>query len=203
MKKILLINGHPRENSLCDILVIQYIDGARSKNAQVKVLNLRNLNLEPWIKYDWNANHDSIPTSEDLIKAQELISWCHHIVFAFPTYWSAPPALMKLFLEVIVVSKFAFKYQKPKKLIFVKIPVWDKLLKGRTASIISTMDTYPIIMHLILKDPVGKMMHAVLAFTGIQLKRKYFFGSVKLSSDEQKKKWLLNAYKIGQREAEN
>lgn len=201
VKKILVINGHPRKDGLCNILVHHYIEGAKSKKAEVKFLDLRELNLEPWLKYGWDANHDSIPMSEDLIRAQELISWCHHIVFAFPTYWSAPPALLKLFLEVIIVSKFAFKYHKPRKIFWGKAPVWDKLLKGKTASIISTMDTYPFVMYLILKDPVGKMMHAALEFTGIKLKHKYYFGSVKLSSDKQKEKWLIKAYRIGQRES--
>ncbi len=203
MKKTLIINGHSREGSLCDTLVQQYIKGAKSQNAEVKILSLRDLNLEPWLKYGWNANHDSIPITEELIRAQELISWCNHIVFAYPTYWSAPPALLKLFLEVIIVSKFAFKYHKPRKMFFGKLPVWDKLLKGKTASVISTMDTYPFVMYLILKDPPGKMMYAVLGFTGIKLKHKYYFGSVKLSSDEKKKKWLIKANRIGQKESKN
>jgi NAD(P)H dehydrogenase (quinone) len=203
MKKILLINGHPRQGSFCDILEQHYIEGAKSQNAEVKTLSLRNLNLEPWLNYGWEANHDSVPLSEALLSAQELITWCNHIVFVFPTYWSAPPALLKLFLEVIIVSKFAFKYHKPRQLFFGKLPIWDKLLKGKTASIISTMDTYPLIMYLILKDPVGKMMYAALGFTGIQLKHKYYFGSVKLSADEKRKKWLLKAYRIGQKESKN
>ena len=88
-------------------------------------------------------------------------------------------------------------------MIFFKLPIWDKLLKGKTASIISTMDTYPLINYIILKDPAEKMMRVLLAFTGIKLKHKYYFGSVKLSSDGLKKKWLTKAYKIGQKEGKN
>lgn len=200
MKKILVINGHPREDSFCDNLARRYIEGAISKKAEVMVLDFRELSLDSWLKYTWAANHDSVPMSQDLLKAQQLISWCNHIVFVYPTYWSGPPALLKLFLEVIIVTKFAFKYHKPIKTPLAKIPVWDRLLKGKTASIISTMDTYPLVMRLILKDPGGKMMYAALGFTGIKLKHKYYFGSVKLSSDTQKKRWLNKAYKIGQKE---
>jgi NAD(P)H dehydrogenase (quinone) len=132
-----------------------------------------------------------------------LILWCDHLVFAYPTYWSAPPAQLKLFLELVIVSNYAFKYHSPLKILFAKIPVWDRLLKGKTASVISTMDTYPIINCIILKDPSGKMMRAVLAFTGIKLKHKYYFGSVKLSSGEKKESWLKKAYKMGQKEGKN
>ena len=42
MKKILVINGHPRENSLCRILLQHYAEGAKSKNAEIEVLTFEN-----------------------------------------------------------------------------------------------------------------------------------------------------------------
>ena len=201
MKKVLIINAHPREKSFQNTLVEEYVKGAKFNNAEVRVINLRTLNLEPFLKYSWDLNHDSIPQTDDLLKSQDLIKWSEHIVFAYPTFWAAPPALLKVFIEAIIVSKFAFAYHKPKKMFFGKIPVWDKLLKGRTASIISTMDAPPFFMYVVDKDPGGKMMNAILRFTGIKLKHKYYFGSVKMSTEQKRNKWVSKAYKIGIKES--
>lgn len=201
MKKILVINGHPRQKSFCGALIRRYIDGAKSEQAETRVLNVRDMHLEDWFGFDWGRNHTEVPDSEDIRQAKELITWCDHVLFVFPTFWSAPPAQLKLFLEVIVVTGFAFKYHTPRQVLLLKIPVWDKLLKGKTASIISTMDTYPLLIRHVFRDPIGKMMHVVLAFTGIKLKHKYYFGSVILFSEKKREKWLDKAFKIGRREA--
>lgn len=196
-KKILVIKGHPREESYCNALVEKYIEGAKTSDAEVRTLDLRELALEPWLKYDWSRNHVSLPDSPDLDRSKELITWAEHIVFVYPTYWAGPPALVKLFLEMVITAHFAFKYQKP---FLGKIPHWNMLLKGRTATIISTMDAPPLIMDMVDLDPGGKMLHDILRFCGIRLKRKFYVGSVVLSSDEQREGWLAKAYRIGQKE---
>ncbi|MDE2079011.1 MAG: NAD(P)H-dependent oxidoreductase [Patescibacteria group bacterium] len=197
MKKILVIKAHPREESFCNALVARYIDGAKASGAEVKVLNLRELELEPWLKYEWGGGHDSLPDSDDLEHAKELIEWSEHIMFAYPIYWAMPPALLTLFIELVTASGFAFKYRKP---LFGIIPRWDKLLAGRTASVISTMDAPPLFFELHDHDPAGKMLKDVLRFTGIRLVGKYYFGSVVLSGEKRKARWLEKAFAIGKTE---
>ncbi len=199
MKKILIIKGHPREISFCNALVERYIAGAKNNDVEIKTLSLNELKLEPWLKYGWDLNHNSKPDSaEDLKRAEELILWSEHIVFAYPTYWAGLPALLKLFLELIITSGFAFKYHKP---IFGKIPHWDQLIKGRTAALISTMDAPPALMHLFEGDPGGKMMRDIMRFNGIKLIAKYYFGSVVLSTPQRREGWLKKAYRIGQKDS--
>lgn len=169
MKKILVIKAHPREASFCNALVEKYIEGAKANKAEVNILDLRDLGLEPCLKYDWSHNHDSMP-----------------------------PALLTLFIEMVIVSRFAFKYHKP---LFGVIPRWDRLLKGRTAALISTMDAPPIFMKFHDLDPGGKMMKDVTRFTGVKLIGKHYFGSVILSSAKKKEAWLARAYEIGRKES--
>jgi NAD(P)H dehydrogenase (quinone) len=128
VKRMLIIKCHPREVCFCNDLVARYIAGAKDNAAEIKILDLKDLELEPWLKYDWGRNHNSIPTSKDLDQAKEFITWSQHIVFAYPTYWAMPPALLALFIEMVIVSGFAFKYHKP---IFDMIPQWDRLGASR------------------------------------------------------------------------
>ena len=66
MKKILIVKAHPRASSFCNALIERYTSGAKANDAEIRTLNLRDLELEPWLKYDWSRNHDSLPASEDL-----------------------------------------------------------------------------------------------------------------------------------------
>ncbi len=81
------------------------------------------------------------------------------------------------------------------------IPRWDRLLKGRIATLISTMDAPPIFMKLHDLDPGGKMMKDVTRFTGVKLVGKHYFGSVVLSSEKKREEWLARAYKIGSKDS--
>jgi len=72
-----------------------------------------------------------------LLRTQKLIDWADILVFAYLTWWSVPPALLKVFLEAVFISGFAYKY---KKSLWI-IPRLDKLLSGKSARIISTMDS--------------------------------------------------------------
>jgi len=189
MKNILIIKAHPKETSFCNALADKYIEGAKSKN-KVKVLELRKLKLEKFLKSEHRV---ATKLSPDLLNAQKLIKWADHLVFAYPTWWATPPALLKLFFETILESGFAFKYHK----LTGSIPKWDKLLSNKSARIIVTMDSPPWYYRWMLGNPGFKMMKANLNFCGIKPVHKNYFGTVKMSSEEKRKKWLEDAYKTG------
>lgn len=199
MRKLLIVKGHPRAASFCNALVEKYVAGAKTNpEVEVQILDIKDLDLGPWLKFDWDRNHDSIPLSDDLKKAKDLVTWSDHMVFAYPTYWAGPPAIVKLFLEVVITAHFAFRYNKP---FLGKIPHWQRLLKGRTATLLVTMDAPPAIMDVIDRDPGGKMMHDILRFSGVKLQKKCYFGSVVLSSSEKRDAWMKKAYNLGRKEA--
>jgi NAD(P)H dehydrogenase (quinone) len=193
MKKILVIKSHPRKDSYCDALAISYIRGVKEKGNFIKELSLRDLSLESFLKY----GHKEAPIlNKDLQNAQELILWADILVFFYPTWWAMPPSILKAFLESVLLPGFAYKYKRP--LWF--IPRWDKLLKGKEARIVATMDSYPIYYKLCAKDPGFKMMKDVLVFCGIRKVKKNYFGSVRLSSEKKRGDWLRKIYEVGKKE---
>ena len=50
MKKILIIKAHPKENSFCNAIANDYIKGAKEAGNEIKILYLKELNLEKFIK---------------------------------------------------------------------------------------------------------------------------------------------------------
>jgi NAD(P)H dehydrogenase (quinone) len=190
MKKILVIKSHPKENSFCNALTDKYIDGAEKSDSEIKILDLKELSLEKFIKYEHEKNPKLSP---DLLNAQKLIKWANHLVFTYPTWWATPPALLKVFFEMVFEPGFTHKYHKSSGI----FPKWDKLLFGKTARIIVTMDSPPWYYKLFAGDPGGKMMKDIMGFTGVKLLKKHYFGSVKMSSKEKRGDGWKKCVKLG------
>jgi NAD(P)H dehydrogenase (quinone) len=75
---------------------------------------------------------------------------------------------------------------------------WDKLLKGKSARIISTMDAPPWYYKWIIGDPGGKIMRkGILGFSGISPVKTTYFGSVKVSTEGQRDKWIKSLHLLG------
>jgi NAD(P)H dehydrogenase (quinone) len=189
MKKILVIIGHPNPNSFNHALAKKYIDAARQAGHQVAVLALNELQFDPILRFGYQAEQTLEP---DLQMAQTAIKNAEHIVFVYPSWWGSIPALLKGFIDRTFLPGFAFKYQSR------TTPWWDKLLAGRTAHLMITMDTpwwYNRIMYG--NANINMMKAATLQFCGIKKVKVSIFDGVRLSDDQKRAKWLEKAAKMG------
>lgn len=188
MKKILLLIGHPDKSSFNAALADAYQKGVETKGAEVKRIFISDLDFgKPYI-----SNYQEKLTSVDLQKVQQLILWADHMVFIYPTWWYLPPALVKSFMEHVLQPGFAFKYKENPYRV-----MWDSYLKGKTASLISTMDAPPVYYRIIVGNPGGKAMKSSLEFCGIKLKKQTYYGSIKVSKPIQRAKWLQKTEQLG------
>ncbi|MEX2592309.1 MAG: NAD(P)H-dependent oxidoreductase [Anditalea sp.] len=123
-------------------------------------------------------------TEDDISFAQELILWADHLVFVYPTWWGTMPALLKGFLDRVFSPGFAFEEVEENQ-------TWEKLLKGRSAQLITTMDTPLWVYRWIYKTPGHNAMgQATLQFCGISPVRTLSFSPIKYSNAEQREMWL-------------
>ncbi|MPT33770.1 MAG: flavodoxin family protein, partial [Flavobacterium sp.] len=77
---------------------------------------------------------------------------------------------------------------------------WDKLLIGKTVRIMTTLDQPGFYYWLVYGKPsVNQLKKAVLEFCGIKPVKVSYFGSIKTSNAEQRKKWLEKAFRLGQK----
>jgi len=189
MKNILLIFGHPNKKSFCEALMLEYIKGAKESNNNIQVLYLSDINFNKILEFGYKKLQELEP---DLINAQLLIKWADHLVFAYPNWWYTQPALLKAFIDRVLLPDFAFKYSKTIK--GIKL---EKLLINKSASLIVTMDTPVWYYKFILGDPGYKMMNNSLDFCGIKLVDKYYFGPIISSDEKERSKWLKKIYQVG------
>lgn len=188
MKKILVINGHPKKESLSGAITERYVEGAKSAGADVRVIHVADMSLEQYMRYD-HFSHDAI--GEANTKAQEDISWAQHIVIVYPVWWGSIPAILKCFIDMVFASGFAFRYKS-------KSALPEKLLTGKTGHIITTMDTPWFIYRYFYGAPsVNQLKSRTLEFCGITPVKVTHFGPVVSSTEEARKNFLTKVYSLG------
>lgn len=189
-KRILLILGTPKGGSLCHALGDAYAQGARSEGHVVRLLKLGEMQFDPVLREGYDQSQNLEP---DLLDAQRQIHWAEHLVFVYPVWWGGLPALLKGFFDRVFLPGFAFRYRGQSQ-------AWDKLLTGRTADLLVTLDTPPWYFRWIYGAPAHRqMVRTILGFCGIKTRRLTEFSPVRPSSEEQRQTWLRKAEMLGTR----
>ncbi len=192
MKNILIINAHPDKESFCFALAESYKIGAYKSKANVKLVHLIDLKFNPILTYGYRKISELEP---DLIQIQQDILWANHLVFVYPNWWATFPALLKGFIDRAFLPNFAFKYHKDN-------PFWDKLLTGKTARLIVTMDTPSWYYFFINRSPGhNAMKKGILEFCGIKPVKISVFSGIKTSDEAKRKKWLEKAELLGTKDS--
>jgi len=76
--------------------------------------------------------------------------------------------------------------------------LWDRLLKGKSARLIVTMDSPKWYYSMVYKSPGhNSIKKGVLEFCGIKPVKITTFGPVKTSDDRKRKKWINQVEKLG------
>jgi len=186
--RIFIWVAHPREKSLCGALADAYQAAAIAGGAEVRRMNLSAMAF----KMDFEGyGHGSNELEPDLLAWQDAMAWADHVLFVHPYWWGAMPAKAKAVLDRALTSGFGFKYHG-------KGMWWDKLLKGKTADVIITSDTPPLLDTLIYRRPARRVMkNQVLGFCGIKTKTIVQFGSVKVAPAKKHEKWIAQAGRMG------
>lgn len=189
-KKVLIILGHPDQGSLCGSLAQSYKEGALEAGVEVREIFLGELDFEINLKKGYKEIQ---PLEPGLIAAQESIKWADHLVWVYPTWWGTYPAVMKGFLDRVLLPGFAFKYRE-------NSPWWDKYLTGRTARLIITLDA-PVFYNWLMYGSANQkaLKKATLQFCGIKPVRVTSFGQVKFADEEKRGKWLMKVRTLGKK----
>ncbi|TRX75742.1 NAD(P)H-dependent oxidoreductase [Pseudomonas mangiferae] len=190
-KRILLVFGTPKADSFCHALGEAYTQGARAEGHVVRQLKLRELRFDPTLHDGYEQSQALEP---DLLEAQRLIHWAQHLVFVYPVWWGSVPALLKGFLDRVLLPGFAFKYRDAHS------TRWDKLLTGRSADLLVTLDTPAWYFRWVYGAPAHRqMIRTTLGFCGVKTRRLTQFTPLRPSSEEQRQRWLRDAERLGRR----
>jgi len=191
MKKIVIINGHPNKDSFNFGVAEAYRRGALEAGTEGKEIVIRDLNFNPNLQFGYQKRMELEP---DLLKAWEMIQWADHLVWIHPVWWGGFPALMKGFIDRLFLPGMAYKYRE-------NSVWWDKLLKGKTAHIITTLDQPGWYYRLFFGRPsVNQLKKSVLEYCGVKPVKLTYIGIIRNSKDEQRSQWLKTVKELGKKQ---
>ena len=189
-KNILLILGHPSENSFCKALLDAYKKGAEIRGAVCKIIYISRLNFSVNLS-DGYKTGEAMQLEENLAASQQLIQWADHVVMAYPNWWGFMPAIAKGFIDRVFLPGFAFKHHSGKT-----FP--EKLLKGKSMRLMVTMDTPKWWFYLIYRASQYQILkHIVFGYVGFDPIRFSTFGFIRKSTDKLRNNWLKKVQQLG------
>ena len=183
-KRVAVILGSPDPGSFCRALADAYVSAAEKAGHEIRYFRLGEIDFDPVLRYGYNQRQALEP---GLKAVQEGISWAEHLVLVFPVWWGSMPAILKGMFDRIFLPGYAFKYRKGS-------PLWDKLLSGRSAQVVMTMDTPPWYFRLAYRNPAHhQIRRTILEFTGIKPVAITTLGPIRNASKAKRQRWLRQA----------
>jgi NAD(P)H dehydrogenase (quinone) len=190
-KKVLIINGHPNKDSFNFGIAAAYKNGAEDSGAEVKEIIIADLQFNPNLQFGYKKRMELEP---DLADAWEKIKWADHLVWVHPVWWGGLPSITKGFIDRLFLPGFAFKYRE-------NSVWWDKLLKGKTAHIITTLDQPRLYYRIVYGKPsVNQLKKATLEFCGVKPVKVTYLGIVKTATPDLRNSWLEKIKKLGSKQ---
>ncbi|QGQ20025.1 flavodoxin family protein [Cellulomonas sp. JZ18] len=195
--RVLVVLGHPRTDSLCGAIAAEYARGARAAGAEVELLALGETVFDVASRdpatLRWQGPDQDL--ERDVHAAVASLRRADHVVLVFPQWWGTYPALLKGFVDRVFLAQLAFRHRGAGL-------GWDRLLTGRTARVVMTMDSPVWWDRLRYRSAaVHSLVHATLGFCGIRTVGVTRFARVRTSSEATRRRWLATAAALGRSDA--
>ncbi|NLH82173.1 MAG: NAD(P)H-dependent oxidoreductase [Phyllobacteriaceae bacterium] len=193
MARILVLDGHPRQGSLSAALAERYAAAARATGHDLRTLALADLPVGV-TPPDHRPTGGAEPAPW-VAAVQADLAWAEHLVIVAPMWWGSLPSALDALIEQVFLPGFAFRHHETD-------PWWDRLLTGRSARVILTMDTPPWVLRWLWRDPIGnRLRRQVLGFVGFAPIAITRFGPVRTSTPARREGWLATVESLGRRAA--
>ena len=179
--RIYVLVGHPDSPSFNAALADAYCAAATAKGHDVRRQDLAAMSFDPILHRGYNEIQ---PLEPDLIAAQQHLSWCEHWVIFYPVWWGNVPALLKGFFDRTLLPEFAFRYHD-------NDPMWDRLLKGRSAHVVATSDAPALFLRFVYRNgDVDVVKRATLEFCGFAPVQVTHVSPMRYFDDVKRQLWL-------------
>ncbi len=185
--RTLVLDGNPGHSTLCQALAEAAQEGAKASGKDVRLIRLSQMSFDPNLAESYG---DEQPLEPDLKAAQEAITWCDELIIVHPLWWGSAPAKLQGFFDRVLQPGFAFRYVEGKS-----FP--EKLLTGKTASVLITSDTPEWYYRWIYGNGWTKILRKqILGFCGFSKVRVKMVGPIRTSSPDARSAMISNARKL-------
>src|SRR5215203_5587926 len=111
---VAVVVAHPSADSFCHHLAARAVTGLRAAGHEVEILDLYADGFRVAMSAEErDAYHGDSPICDPLVAAYaELVQRVGGLVFVYPTWWSSLPAILKGWLERVMVPGVSFRFDE-------------------------------------------------------------------------------------------
>ncbi|CAK1240693.1 Putative NADPH-quinone reductase (modulator of drug activity B) (MdaB) [Fructobacillus tropaeoli] len=161
--KMLIIQGHPDQESFTHANAMNFAAVAKEKGHEVQIVDLATADFDSVLRYGYRQHMED----ESFPKAvQEKIAWADRISFFFPVWWSAEPSVLKGMIDRVFTPGFAYNRRNGKIV---------KHLTGKKADVF-TSSNFGGWYYKMFGNVVSRYKLGIFAYTGIKLNKAYVLG---------------------------
>ena len=108
--RVLVVHAHPADDSLNRQLFLTATTTLRAAGHDVVALDLYSDGFVAAMSADERqAYHSDAPVcADDVARSADLVRWADTLVFVYPTWWGGLPAILKGWVERVMVPGLAF-----------------------------------------------------------------------------------------------
>jgi NAD(P)H dehydrogenase (quinone) len=170
MKNNLIICCSAISDSCSNMIKDKLADTLRKRNENVEIRDLYVLKFDPVITENDIFSASQGQYSDDIKMEQEYLKNSDNIIFIFPIYSSAMPALMKGYIDRVLSQNFAYGYNKEGGI--------EKLMTGKTVSVFSPMGSaLKIYEENGVKAAMDTILTGTFTFRGFEVLGIHYFAS--------------------------
>lgn len=188
-KKIFILLGHPDDESFNRTLADEYERGATEAGHEVRRMNIGDLTFDPVLHHGYRTIQELEP---DLKMFQDNVKWSNHLVIIYPTWFSTMPGILKGLFDRAWLPGFAYHFRPSGW-------GWQRLLKGRSATVFVTSDSLPWELRIVFGDTTNEIHKGILWFAGFSPIRVKKFGHIKTLGMWHRERMKKRIYKIGRK----
>lgn len=198
-RRILVVVGTPLPDTLTHALAGAYLEGARGAGAEVRVIDLAR---DPIPDHPRVRDQLRVPRTDadlaldpDVARYLDDVLWADHLVVLHPQWWGTVPAALKAFIDRVFLSGGTFRYRE-------RSAVSDRLLSGRTARVVMTMDSPRFWNRLVYRNAAEtSLTRATLGYCGVKTIGVTRFSPVRFSDDAARANWIAHVRALGVKDA--
>ncbi|MGV8169414.1 MAG: NAD(P)H-dependent oxidoreductase [Candidatus Nanoarchaeia archaeon] len=179
--KTLIIYAHPKKEGHNATILNYVIRKLIDKKQKYEVVDLYKEKFDPVLS-ETEINTRGNP-SKEIKKYQDKIAKADNLIFIYPIWWNAPPAILKGFVDRVFAAGFAFRYVKK-----YGRTMPEGLLQGKKAIVFTTGGGPAFYFKYFLKSRGSLIMvKDTLGFCGIKSKGFHYGNAIKISPEAETK----------------
>lgn len=185
---ILVVLAHPKTGSFNHAIADTICATLRQGGKEVIFHDLQAEGFDPVYPAGELARDATVPAAIETATAEVMDA--EGIVVIHPNYWSAPPAILKGWLDRVLRAGKTYRFQTGAD----GRGYVQSLIAAKAAMVVTTANTPDEVDRTVYGDPLENFWKTcVFGFFGIHRFRRCSFSSVIMSTPEQRAGWLADA----------